>query len=271
MIENYKNYLNNKHVFETMSFGKDVLNEMQYLPPHTINKTEDDFKIFYNLYDLMSMNNFDIKKTADFLNEIIDKNTELEIKDKIHNIYFRIDKNEIKILGLVENEKYGGMSKPYNCLLVVDKSDDSRYYFNVDHMDLKNFVFKLTKELKKGSKRTLYDYAMEAHPDMNSWYELQSINCFKQNLTSLDGTDKFPNVMYFNCSDNKLKTLNGIEKLTKLRYLYCNNNKLKIIAGLEGFKDLRTLECEGNDFSDEYKKYLQKFCDLKSITYIPGN
>ena len=118
------------------------------------------------------------------------------------------------------------------------------------------------------------------YPDETSWDKLREIDCWNNQLTTLEGIEKLTSLERLYCSNNQLTTLEGIynltslkelychnnqltilegiEKLTSLKYLICYNNQLTTLEGIEKLTSLRWLYCDNNQFSNNYKIYLKK-------------
>ncbi len=78
------------------------------------------------------------------------------------------------------------------------------------------------------------------------FWELTSLNCSVNNLTSLDLSWQ-ASLTTLNCSGNKLQSLN-ISSCKALEYLYCDNNKLTSLS-LSNNTTLKNLQCQNNQLS----------------------
>ena len=75
----------------------------------------------------------------------------------------------------------------------------------------------------------------------------------------------YDQITHLNCFDNDLTSLDGIENLINLKHLNCSNNHLTDLNGMKNLINLRELWCSNNNFSNEYKKYLRNYCKEKKI------
>ena len=80
------------------------------------------------------------------------------------------------------------------------------------------------------------------------------ISCDNQ-LITIEGIDKLPNLQYLNCNYNKLTSLKGIDKLPNLQYLCCRNNKLITLEGIDKLPNLEYFDCYNNQLIYYWKKF----------------
>ena len=98
-------------------------------------------------------------------------------------------------------------------------------------------------------------------------------DCDDDNLTPVLQIAKKQNKPYdqitiLDCSYKNLTNLYGIENLINLTRLDCYNNQLTNLNGIENLINLKFLYFWYNNFSDEYIKYLKKYCKEKNIRLI---
>jgi Leucine-rich repeat (LRR) protein len=128
-------------------------------------------------------------------------------------------------------------------------------------------------------RKTLYNWLIQKYPDRNTWGNIKKLDCFNNQLTSLegienlvnlrelycynnqltslDGIENLVNIEYLDCSYNQLTSLEGIENLVNLERLYCYNNQLTSLENIENLVNLERLYCFNNQFTDDYKNYLR--------------
>ena len=99
----------------------------------------------------------------------------------------------------------------------------------------------------------------------NMWNKIEIIDCSGNQLNNLEGIENLTKLNYLNCSNNQLTSLEGIENLINLKELWCCYNQLTSLEGIENLKNLKELKCWNNNFSDDYKEYLRKYCKEKKI------
>lgn len=120
--------------------------------------------------------------------------------------------------------------------------------------------------------------------------EIKDINCSGQNISNLEGLEKFTNLTSLNCSDNNLTKIdvslnkelvtfvcdsNQLSRLdvsqnTKLETLSCSNNNLRLLD-VDANKELKSLLCNDNQLSSlevtENTKLETLLCQDNDILY----
>lgn len=92
-------------------------------------------------------------------------------------------------------------------------------------------------------------------------YEQTDFKCINQNLTSLKGIEKLPNLTRLICYGNHLKNLDDLKYNTKLEVLNCNENTLICIKGLNNLTNIKKLGVAAN-----YQ--LNNFTGIESLTNL---
>lgn len=158
---------------------------------------------------------------------------------------------------------------------------NSKFAMAINHIDLRkqSLLYDLLDSLQRkyndgdinhidGIKRekSKWSPVIQFIEDMNKPYEeITSFFCTSRNLKNLDGIEKLINLETLSCSFNELTDLKGIENLTKIRRLYCSYNSLTHLKEIEKLVNLKNLNCVNNNFSEEYKNHIRKYCDKKNI------
>ena len=135
-------------------------------------------------------------------------------------------------------------------------------------------------------KPTFLSWLRNKYPDENTWSEITRIDCYNNQLTSLEGIENLVNLKILDCNSNQLTSLEGIENLVNLKVLSCSNNQLTnmeienlvnlkglncyhnqltSLEGIENMAKLVRLSCYQNQFTIEYKDYLKNYCKKKNI------
>ena len=83
--------------------------------------------------------------------------------------------------------------------------------------------------------------------------------CYNQ-ITSLEGIENLVNLQILSCSNNQLTSLEFGDFSTEAFELGIDETDLR------RFKKLKELCCVRNQFSNEYKEYIKKYCKRKNIT-----
>jgi hypothetical protein len=161
---------------------------------------------------------------------------------------------------------------------------------------INEYVKGYTAEEKNIKVYTIGEWLDEKY-SLEQQNELGNIKCESNNIISLNGIEKCPNLLSLNCNNNYLTDLKGIENCKKIIYLKINYNNIKSlnelekctnltfvemsdnnISSLRGFDyhiKLKTLNCENNNIISlkELKKCinLQKLnCGKNNLTTLEG-
>ena len=76
--------------------------------------------------------------------------------------------------------------------------------------------------------------------------KVKALNLENNQLTSVEGLEKFTQLRHLSLGSNKLTSVNGLEKLDQLYSLYLDKNKLTSIKGLEKLTKLELLSLKDN-------------------------
>jgi hypothetical protein len=163
------------------------------------------------------------------------------------------------------------MVKKYNQYLKEnsDYSDIDPYGEEIWDEEELNPILNIAK--KQGKPYDQITYLDCFHNNLNSLegieklIHLEKLLCWKNNLTSLNGIENLIDMEYLDCSGNNLRNLNGIENLINLKKLWCYSNNLTNLNEIESLMNLKYLDCRSNNFSYKYKTHLQNYCVTKNI------
>jgi Leucine-rich repeat (LRR) protein len=104
---------------------------------------------------------------------------------------------------------------------------------------------------------------------------LKTINCYGNQLTSLEGIENLVNLTFLRCNNNQLTLLEGIENCVNLNILYCNNNQLTSLEGIENLVNLEYLDYENNQLTslegiDNLINLKHLSCNNNQLTSLEG-
>lgn len=79
---------------------------------------------------------------------------------------------------------------------------------------------------------------------------LEKLYCYKNNIESLTSLNKSKDLDDLNVSENNLYNLNGIEFCLKLKTLYCSNNNIKNIDAIKNLINIERLDISNNKLNN---------------------
>jgi hypothetical protein len=99
------------------------------------------------------------------------------------------------------------------------------------------------------SKLNCFNNQLTSLEGIENLVNLERLYCYKNQLTSLEGIENLVNLKYLDCSLNQLTSLDGIENLINLEGLDCCNNQLTSLDGIENIVNLKGLYCSHNQLT----------------------
>jgi internalin A len=126
---------------------------------------------------------------------------------------------------------------------------------------IQNNYMKVIKEYN--ITRSLEDYFRDENISLEEQNKLTFLNCYHNQLTSLEGIENCINLERLSCWNNQLTSLKGIENLTNLKRLYCSYNQLTSLKGIEKCTKLTYLWCNHNQLTS-----LKELKKLTKLDYL---
>ena len=80
-------------------------------------------------------------------------------------------------------------------------------------------------------------------------FDTTHLNLWNNDISKIEGLNKFPNLLRLTVSSNELKNLYGVSDAKNLRWLDISNNDVNSLKGLEGMSSLEWLDLHHNEFT----------------------